>query len=264
VFGGIPVVRDIALPSRHLGLFMGEEGVLENRIDRLAETISEHIDLDEVLAAADMDIEDMPLFNRPSERSKGRIAVAKDNAFCFYYEDNFEILKHLGYEIVFFSPIKDRNLPENIKAIYLGGGYPELYAEKLSQNSGLRRVIKEESEKGTASYAECGGLMYLGESLTTPDGTDHQMCGCLPYKTVMRQRLQSLGYAEISPKDNFLFLRKKENIKGHSFHYSEMIMESNYGVESFYDGTPVDKARGVRLRNTLVSYVHLHLGSYLY
>ncbi|MBN1904211.1 MAG: cobyrinate a,c-diamide synthase [Deltaproteobacteria bacterium] len=264
VLGGIPVVKDIKLPSRHLGLFMGEEGVLENRIDRLADTISEHIDLEKILTAANMDIEDKPLFDTPSEISKGRIAVARDNAFCFYYDDNFEILRNLGYDIVFFSPLRDTSLPENIKAIYLGGGYPELYADSLARNTDMRSAIKVESEKGTFIYAECGGLMYLGRTLTDINGTKHDMCGCMPYDTLMQGRLQSLGYTEITPMDNFLFLKKGKKQRGHCFHYSELIMDDNAEVDSFYDGTPVDKAKGFRLRNTLVSYVHLHLGSYFF
>lgn len=264
VLGGIPVVRDISLPSRHLGLFMGEEGVLENRIERLADTISENTDLENILTMANVDIEGRPLFDTPDQKSKGRIAVARDNAFCFYYEDNFEILKHMGYEIVFFSPLKDQSLPDNITAIYLGGGYPELYANDLAQNSELRRAIKDESEKGAYIYAECGGLMYLGRTLTDIAGVKHDMCGCMPYDTVMKSKFQALGYTEISPVDDFLFLRKGMKYRGHCFHYSEMRGDAKDNMEPFYYVTSADKGKGFRIRNTLVSYTHLHLGNHIF
>lgn len=261
VLGGIPVVKDISLPSRHLGLFMGEDGVLENKIDMLADTILKNIDLDRLLSAAGIDIEEKPLFDTPAKSKKGRIAIARDNAFCFYYEDNFEILKQLGYKIVFFSPMKDSSLPSKINAIYFGGGYPELYADTLAKNSDMRNAVKDQSEKGAYIYGECGGLMYLGDSLTTKDGKTYPMCGCLPYKTIMKSRFQSLGYTEASPVDDFLFLKKGEALRGHCFHYSEMIMDDNSSVSSFYYGEPVMKAKGYRLRNTVASYFHLHLAS---
>ena len=263
VLGGIPSVKDITLPSRHLGLFMGEDGVLESRIDRLAETISEHVDLNKILIASEMEIAENLLFDTPTESEKGTIAVARDNAFCFYYEDNFEILKQLGYSIKYFSPMEDKELPKDVDAIYFGGGYPELYAEQLSRNQELRESIKKENLNGKYIYAECGGLMYLGRTLTDADGKKHDMCGCLPYDTVMKNRFQSLGYTEIIPNDNFLFLKESKPLRGHCFHYSEMIMDKNADVESFYHGTPAEKAKGFRLKNTLASYVHLHLASLL-
>ncbi|MBN2419873.1 MAG: cobyrinate a,c-diamide synthase [Deltaproteobacteria bacterium] len=261
VLGGIPVVKDITLPSRHLGLFMGDEGVLENRIDILADTISRHIDMDKLLSLADIDIEENLLFDTPIKSEKGQIAVARDNAFCFYYEDNFEILKQLGYKIIFFSPMQDKKLPDNVDAFYFGGGYPELYADILSKNHDIRNAVKAESEKGAYIYGECGGLMYLGNSLITRDGNEYPMCGCLPYKTVMKSRFQSLGYTEVTPLDNFLFLKKGKSLRGHCFHYSELIMDDNTKVNAFYQGTHPEKSIGYRLRNTLVSYVHIHMGS---
>ncbi|MGD9162034.1 MAG: cobyrinate a,c-diamide synthase [Desulfobacteraceae bacterium] len=261
VLGGIPVVKDISLPSRHLGLFMGEDGVLENKIDRLAETISEYIDLDKLLSFAGIETEDKSLFDTPSEKAKKRIAVARDNAFCFYYEDNFEILRHLGYEIIHFSPLKDKSLPENFDILYFGGGYPELYAEELSKNTALKNSIREQSNKGTYIYAECGGLMYLGRTLTDRDGARHDMCGCMPYDTVMKQRFQALGYTEVLPEKDFLFLKKSKGLRGHCFHYSEMIMDDSADIKSFYKGAPPEKAKGYMRKNTLVSYVHLHFAS---
>jgi cobyrinic acid a,c-diamide synthase len=263
VLGGIPPVSDITLPSRHLGLFMGEDGVLENRLEKLSETIREHVELDKILAASEMEIEGKLLFDTPVEPERGTIAVARDNAFCFYYDDNFKILKQLGYSIKYFSPIEDRELPGDADIIYFGGGYPELYAEQLSQNKELRKAVKEESFEGKHIYAECGGLMYLGRTLTDKEGSRYDMCGCFPYETIMKNRFQSLGYTEVTPIEDFPFIKKSETLRGHCFHYSEMAMDENADVRQFYKGTPPEKARGYRVKNTIASYVHLHLASLL-
>ncbi len=207
VLGGIPAIKDIELPSRHLGLFMGEDGVLEDKTEKLAETAANNVDLEKLLSVADTDIGDCSLFDAPPQKTKASIAVARDNAFCFYYDDNIEILKQLGYEIVLFSPLNDKTLPDS-DIFYFGGGYPELYAGALSENREMRNLIREKSRIGAYIYGECGGLMYLGQSLTASDGQRFPMCGCLPYDTFMKSRFQSLGYVEISPNDDYLFLKK--------------------------------------------------------
>ncbi len=263
LLGGIPTVKDITLPSRHLGLFMGEDGVLENKIDRLAEIISRHVDLDKLLTVAEVDIRERSLFDNPPGKTKARMAVARDNAFCFYYDDNMDILKQLGYETVFFSPLNDRALPRDIDAIYFGGGYPELYADTLSKNTDMRNSVKKLSENGAFIYGECGGLMYLGKSITTSDEKSFSMCGCLPFRTVMKSRFQSLGYTEVSPLDDFLFIKMGKKLRGHCFHYSEMVMDNNADIQQIYSGTPAEKAKAYRVKNTVASYVHLHLASSL-
>ncbi|MBU1056059.1 MAG: hypothetical protein KKC46_19870 [Proteobacteria bacterium] len=173
----------------------------------------------------------------------------------------FEILKHHGYEIVFFSPTDNTTLPEDVDAYYFGGGYPELYAKALSENKKMRKAISEQSQKGAFIYGECGGLMYLGELLTTVNGQSYPMCGCLPYTTVMKSGLQSLGYTEVNPLKDFLFLKQDTPVRGHCFHYSQMINNDKNRIENIYTGNPKEKAKGFRLRNTLASYVHLHFSS---
>ncbi|MBU1056057.1 MAG: cobyrinate a,c-diamide synthase [Proteobacteria bacterium] len=264
--GCIPKNNDIDIPSRHLGLYMGEDGILDNsKIKVLADTVSKNVDIDKILLLSEMDIKHTDLFSSSSDNLSGhkpkRIAIARDKAFCFYYEDNFEILKHLGYEIVFFSPTDDTTLPEDVDAYYFGGGYPELYAKALSENKKMRKAISEQSLKGAFIYGECGGLMYLGEFLTTVDGQSYPMCGCLPYSTAMKSGLQSLGYTEVKPLKNFLFLKQGIPIRGHCFHYSQMISNDKNLMENIYTGNPADKAQGYRLKNTLASYVHLHFSS---
>lgn len=264
--GCIPKNNDIDIPSRHLGLYMGEDGILDDsKIKVLSDTVSKNVDIDKILLLSEMDIKHKDLFLSSSDILSGhktkRIAIAKDKAFCFYYEDNFEILKHLGYEIVFFRPTDDTKLPEDVDAYYFGGGYPELYAKELSENKNMRMAVAEQSKKGAFIYGECGGLMYLGELLTTVDGKSYPMCGCLPYTTVMKSGLQSLGYTEVKPLKDFLFLKKDIPVRGHCFHYSQMISDDKNLMENIYTGNPKDKAKGFRVRNTLASYVHLHFSA---
>jgi cobyrinic acid a,c-diamide synthase len=266
--GCIPKNNDIDIPSRHLGLYMGEDGILDNsKIKILADTVSKNVDIEKILSLSEMDIDHTDLFlsssDNISEHKSRRIAVARDKAFCFYYEDNFEILKYLGYEIVFFSPTDDNALPEDVDAYYFGGGYPELYAKALSENEKMRKAVAEQSKKGAFIYVECGGLMYLGENLTTVDGQSYPMCGCLPYSTVMKSGLQSLGYTEVKPLKDFLFLQKGTPVRGHCFHYSQMISDDKNLMENIYTGNPKEKAKGFRVRNTLASYVHLHFSASL-
>lgn len=259
VLGGILRNQEISMPSRHLGLYMGEDGILDNdKIELLASAISSHVNVDKILSLAEMDVTSRAATPMQIKPSTDRIAVARDTAFCFYYDDNFNILKRLGYEIVFFSPLHDRYLPKNVSLVYFGGGYPELYAEDLSGNEQMRKSVLEASQNDAFIYAECGGLMYLGETLTTVEGASYPMCGCLPYATNMRKRLQSLGYTEVEFQEEFLFFKKGTQLRGHSFHYSEMIMSEDSALNNIYAGCPNEKAKGYRIQNTLASYAHLH------
>ena len=143
-----------------------------------------------------------------------RLALARDEAFCFYYTDNLELLERAGAELVPFSPI-DEPLPENIDGIYLGGGYPELHAEKLAANASTREAIREFASAGGPIYAECGGLMYLGDAIRTLDGTTHPMLGLVAGTAVMHERLQSLGYVEVETQ--------RRTLKDSAHWYSEVI-----------------------------------------
>ncbi len=264
VLGGIPKNEDIAMPSRHLGLFMGEDGVLDQeKINGLETLVSTHVDVDTILRCSDIDVTVTQAIPAASPPWPKRIAVARDEAFCFYYEDNFEVLKRLGYEIKFFSPLKDAHLPRNVSLYYFGGGYPELYAQTLSKNRSMRAAVLAASRNNAFVYGECGGLMYLGETLTAQDGKRFPMCGCLPYQTVMKGRLQSLGYTEVRLQEDFHFLRHAIPLRGHCFHYSDMIVDSHKRMDNVYTGTPPEKAKGYRVRNTLASYVHLHFSGLL-
>ncbi len=258
VLGGLPADGKIDIPSRHLGLYMGDDGVLDGEIaGGLAEIVAKHVDLEQVLGRCEMSVPDTELFLTPSKRDQGEIAVARDRAFCFYYQDNFNILDHLGYRLTFFSPLNDSILPATADAYYFGGGYPELYAEKLAANEPMRDAVQAASKAGRFIYGECGGLMYLGQSLIDVDNQTFPMCGCLPYKTQMHPRLQSLGYVEFEPATDFLFFAPGHRLRGHCFHYSTLI-EDQRSTPNAYNGQPADKAVAIRALNTMASYVHAH------
>jgi cobyrinic acid a,c-diamide synthase len=261
VLGALKKNTDFGIPSRHLGLFMGDEGVLgPETVSRLAETIRSGIDLDNILSRIEFTL---PRTLQPFSgicRKNKRLALARDQAFCFYYQDNLDILEKLGYELVEFSPVSDTKLPDQAETFYFGGGYPELYAEALSNNETMRQSILRKSREGAVIYAECGGLMYLGRSITTIDGIEYPMTGCMNYRTHMLSSLRTLGYVEICPKENFFVLNSGQKMRGHAFHYSDIIFD-NKALPNFYSGNPVDKAIGYKIRNTLASYVHLHFAN---
>ena len=153
-----------------------------------------------------------------------RIAVAKDEAFCFYYRDNLRMLEHYGAELVFFSPLHDEKLPENIHGLLLGGGYPELYARQLEENESMRKSIKEALEQQLPSLAECGGFMYLHDTLTDRDGTTYQMAGVIPAECQYMGKLVRFGYVEVQlpqglTEKGTAERPEPEKIKAHEFHY---------------------------------------------
>src|SRR5579859_2311063 len=181
MLGALPRAKDLVVPERHLGLHLPYEA-RTGYVEQLATLIETHIDLDALLSNSV--IERLPVAaTPPAVPPKARLAVARDEAFCFYYTDNLELLEQAGAELVRFSPI-DEPLPENIDGIYLGGGYPELHADKLSDNKPTRDAIREFASAGGPIYAECGGLMYLADTLDL-DGQPHPMCGVLPFSTTM-------------------------------------------------------------------------------
>jgi cobyrinic acid a,c-diamide synthase len=200
------------------------------------------------------------------KNNKNRImlAVALDKAFCFYYEDNLDLLREYGAEIIPFSPLTDEGIPPKAEAIYIGGGYPELYALELSKNKKMLRSIKDWSRSGRPLYAECGGLMYLSNSLKDLSGNKFEMTGVFPFNASMRKK-PVLGYREIRLIEDTLLGNKDTLFRGHEFHYSEIDMEmAQYkDVYSVVDnrGSIKKESGGYKLDNTLASYVHVHFGS---
>ncbi|MBI3754211.1 MAG: cobyrinate a,c-diamide synthase, partial [Deltaproteobacteria bacterium] len=272
VLGYIPRDAEISLPERHLGLVMAEEKVAScklqvARLKKIGELIEKFVDIDGILkAVASCKLQVISVTSHiPHPTSHiPKIAVALDNAFCFYYQENLDMLKQLGAELVFFSPLKARKLPADINGIYFGGGYPELYAKKLEANKPMRKAIKDFADKGFPIYAECGGLMYLGKGLKDFKGKKHEMVGVFPWVSRMLEKRKSLGYREIKAAEDCLFLKKGQTMRGHEYHYSE-IDKPSQKIKRGYRLTPhtsrLTASEGYLCKNTLASYVHLHFAS---
>lgn len=267
--GGILRNETIAIPERHLGLVTQEEyGLTPERIGQLADLVENAIDLDALLAALPaLSTPDIPAEEEVSGPPETvRIGVARDASFCFYYEDNLDLLRKAGATLVPFSPVHDDRLPERLDGLYFGGGYPELFAAELSSRTTLRREIRKKSRDGMPIYGECGGFMYLSEQLQDADGNTCPMTGCFPFTTTMSSRLRSLGYREVTLRQETPIGRAGETIRGHEFHYSGLTgPAAEKGTEAVYDVS--DRLgreavpEGFLAQRTLGSYIHLHFGS---
>lgn len=198
-----------------------------------------------------------------NEKPMARLAVARDEAFQFYYEDNFRILRSAGVELVDFSPLHDDFLPENIHGVYLGGGFPELYAEELSANRSMLDSIRDFAACGKWIYGECGGFLYLLDALTDFKGQRHPMLGLLPGEAKMNDRLNSLGYRVLKCVSGSVF-KAGTVMRGHEFHYSCAVVAE--GAQELFaaentKGLPVFSASGAVRGSVCGSYVHLHFAS---
>jgi cobyrinic acid a,c-diamide synthase len=193
-------------------------------------------------------------------QARVRIGVARDKAFSFYYEDNLDLLRENGAEIVPFSPLADAKLPQNLDGLYLGGGYPELHAEALSLNASMCAGIRAFAETGKPVYAECGGMIYLGNSLTTVDKRSYAMTGVLPMEFEMTPRLVHFGYVEVEFIESCLLGERGTKVRGHSFHCSRVgvdgSMPTAYRLKYSLSGQ--EELEGYQCGNVLASYVHLH------
>jgi cobyrinic acid a,c-diamide synthase len=192
-----------------------------------------------------------------------RIGLARDAAFHFYYEDNLDLLREAGAELVPFSLLTDTALPTALDGLYIGGGFPEMFARELSENSSMRESVRAFAQTG-AVYAECGGLMYLGRTLTDGDGRAWEMCGALPVHTGMGSRAQRLGYIEATTLEAGPLGPKGTMLRGHEFHWSSIIREDGatlpaYAVRSVRSGET--HPTGLCAGKVWASYLHLHFAS---
>ena len=246
VFGYIPKDDELKLESRHLGLVQSVEiGNLNKKIDYLSEIIEKYIDLDEIIES----FKEVNCFedNYHLSKSNKRIAVAFDEAFRFYYKENLELLEEFG-EVIYFSPLRDKKIPEDIDFLYLGGGYPEVFKEALSKNTEMLNSIKEALDNGLKCYAECGGLMYLTGNIDNVN-----MVGFLNGNSEMTKRLNRFGYATL--------LFKNIEINCHEFHKSKVNLneETVYDVtKTSYTGDKINWRCGYKKNNTLAGDPHVH------
>lgn len=219
VLGYLPSVPEAEIPDRHLGLVTADElKDLNYRLDLLADAAENRIDIEQILKISRIasQLSDDSEKISPVTKKPVRVAVARDKAFCFYYEDNFEVLRNLGAELVEFSPISDSCIPENTDGLYLGGGYPELHISELSNNVKMRNSIKNAIEKGLPTIAECGGFLYLHEHL---EGAE--MVGVVRGNAVLTKKLQPFGYVTLTAQDDNMLSACGGQIRAHEFHYAK-------------------------------------------
>lgn len=219
VLGFLPKLPEAVIGSRHLGLYTAAEVEnLQQKLALLADAAEEHIDWPRLLALCEKEPPALPVQpETPSARV--RIAVAQDEAFCFTYAETLEAFRDAGAEAVFFSPLRDTALPENIGGLYLPGGYPELHARELSENTSLLREIRRKIESGLPTAAECGGFLYLGQSLTDAEGQSWPVAGVLPGEAKDAGRLVRFGYAALSADSDSMLFRAGESFPIHEFHH---------------------------------------------
>ena len=219
VLGFLPKLPEAVIGSRHLGLYTAAEVEnLQQKLALLADAVEEHIDWPRLLALCEKEPPALPV-QPETPPARVRIAVAQDEAFCFIYAETLEAFRDAGAEVVFFSPLRDTALPENIGGLYLPGGYPELHAKELSENTSLLREIKRKIESGLPTAAECGGFLYLGQSLTDAEGQSWPMAGVLPGEAKDAGRLVRFGYAALSADSDSLLFRAGESFPIHEFHH---------------------------------------------
>ncbi len=263
VLGYLPRLREADIPSRHLGLLTaGEIPDLEGRISRLTDLAEQTFDLDRILremktdGEADEEVEEAP---EPEAAGQLQIAVASDEAFCFLYPESLDLLRSLGAEICLFSPIRDPELPLDSDALILPGGYPELYAEALSENKSMRASIARAGMGGMPIIAECGGYLYLQKALME-EGKRYPMAGLLPGEAVKASGLVRFGYAEMTALSDSLLFRTGEKIRVHSFHHFDLEEEKRGSAFSFQKA---DKSaawvEGVSSGSLYAAFPHLYL-----
>lgn len=255
----------MTIRDRHLGLVLATEQGEDQLYQRLAKAALETIDLDRIEALAHSSHTCSAFASPPVIQSHGRtvrIGVAQDRAFCFYYPDNLELLEAAGAEIVTFSPLNSHVLPD-VEMLYLGGGYPELHGQALAENAAMRVAVRQFAERGGPIYAECGGMMYLTESIRDFDGRSHRMVGIFPAEAVMQKQSLTLGYRTVKCSRNCILGEVGVTARGHEFHYSTLVARGSlqYSCALSDAGGLARGQDGLTVGNVLALYTHLHFAS---
>lgn len=266
VLGVLPRSEKVVIPERHMGLVPAyEEERLEELFEGLADFAEEHIGIDRVLEIARgappmEEVEESPLYH-PKERYRVRLGIVRDRVFSFYYQDLLDAFEAHGAKLHYIDSLEEASLPD-IDALYIGGGFPEVFAQGLEGNESLRKEVREFCVSGRPVYAECGGLMYLGKSLVV-EGREHAMAGFLPLRTVM-SRAYHLGYTTGEVIRDNPVSRSGDRLLGHRFHYStvEPLGKLEYAYRIARGEGVVGKMDGILKERTLATYLHLHPASY--
>jgi len=266
--GFLPRNTDLQIPSRHLGLFTSDETDYDDIFkEKLADFIEKNIDIHRFIETIpEISTKNSINYKAGEKQHKTcRIGVARDRAFCFYYPENIRLLEEMGAEIEYFSPVHDKEPPENIHGLYFGGGYPELYAGQLSKNFTMIEKIKWLSKKKIPIYAECGGLMYLTRNIYINHHDKHEMLGLIPVNVRMLEKRKALGYREVELQNDCILGEKGLIARGHEFHYSEIIEQE--GENNLYfsyldlmsnNANLNPQKEGFMSENIAASYVHIH------
>lgn len=274
VFGYFPKMNDVHIESRYLGLKMPEEiDSLEKDIEKAADIISKTVDIDKLLeecmakvsicnqACVLNYVEEKIPFGKENKDifSEVRIAVAKDEAFCFYYDENLKLLKRMGAKLVEFSPIHDKTLPQNIDGLILGGGYPELYAKQLASNKTMLDSIKSAINKGLPSLAECGGFMYLHHTIEVMEES-YEMVGVIDGDCIKTDKLVRFGYLTIEEESDEFLEGLNKKIRGHEFHYYDSTNNGNDALNVKPSGNRSWKSSHIS-KNHWWGFAHLYYPS---
>ncbi len=265
--GGVARYAALRMPERGLGRGDARNLFLTDKtIEALSRLISDNIDiyslLDRIPNYRPKNISE-PLPS-PPEKTSVRMAVAKDRAFCFFYQDNLEILKSCGAEIVFFSPLRDKSIPEGVDGVLIGGGFPELFGKELEENESMRNDLRQKGEEGLPIYSECGGFMYLCENIVDISKKSFHMVGCFPLEVSMLPRLTSLGYRRVTIVSDSPVGKPEEVLNGHEFRCSEIKEKSDNYSRVYEVSTSAGSQQwkeGYQRRNILGSNIHIHFGS---
>src|SRR3972149_6731785 len=268
VLGYLPFCEDITLPERHLGLVPSvEQEFSKSTYQEIGNLLSSTVDIDQLISIASTS-DNLPSFKKTvfsgiNERFYFRIAVAVDEAFNFYYQDNLDLLELYGIELTYFSPLYDKYLPADIDGLYIGGGFPELYAAMLAANTTMKESIRKAHKNGVVIYGECGGMMYLLEQLVDFKNKTYEMCGILKGMTKMENKRQGLGYVTVQAQHDNLLCNNGDVFRAHEFHWSSLHVPE--GTSYAYTISKCDenktKADGLFADRVMGSYAHVHFAT---
>ncbi len=269
VLGYLQKDKENTIQERHLGLIPSAENKSPSILyERLGQMVLKTVDIDKLLGVANS-ADDFPkhkktIFQENNRTFDVKIAVAKDEAFCFYYQDDIELLESLGAKIRFFSPLNDERIPDDVDGLFIGGGFPELYADGLMKNTIMRNAILDAAGQGTVIYGECGGMMYLLEKIIDTEGRPFKMCGVLEGTSKMENKRQGLGYVSVNALCDNPLCKKGDIFRAHEFHWSRLLdvpeetvfifeKRKSNGSQCGFDGIYKD--------NIIASYTHVHFSS---
>ena len=268
VLGYLSFNEEIILPERHMGLVpSAEQELSKSAYQKIGNLMSATVDIDRLISIASS-VNSLPAFKKTvfvgnNDRFYFRIAVAVDEAFNFYYQDNLDLVESYGVELAYFSPIYDKYLPADIDGLYIGGGFPELYAAMLASNTTMKESIRKAYKNGVLIYGECGGMMYLLEQMVDFKNKTYEMCGILKGMTKMENKRQGLGYIIIKAAQDNLLCRKGDVFRAHEFHWSSLRVPQD--TQYAYTISKCDSSKtqpdGLLAERILASYAHVHFAT---